>query len=170
MTGQMEIGEQQTPHYQGMLKTPQVRFSQVQKVLPRAHIEVARNKTGLQNYVHKPETRLSEVPDIKSEFVDMYKYQDMVADNWDSQEFEEWVAERVKRARPFDMNELALEYVDYLVAQDIEKGQRAVEFIAINPMWRSSWKKFWRSIIVRRDARNDTSRKEEDGAEGVGTS
>lgn len=170
MSGQMEQGEEGTTHYQAMLTTPQVRFSQVKKVLPRAHIEVARNKKALALYCHKEDTRVAEVPDVKSEFVDMFKYQDMVADKWDTEEFEEWVAERVKRCRPFCTNELALEYVDYLVAQDIEKGQRAVEFIAINPMWRSSWKKFWRSIIVRRDARNDALRQTQDSAESVDTS
>ena len=51
--GQKEVGKEGTPHYQLMLKTPQVRFSAVKKLFPRAHIEIARNATALAQYVTK---------------------------------------------------------------------------------------------------------------------
>ena len=54
--GQLERGEQGTEHYQLILRTPQVRFSAVKQVFPRAHIEVARNVGALTAYVHKEDT------------------------------------------------------------------------------------------------------------------
>lgn len=59
--GQLEKGQEGTPHYQLLLHTPQVRFAAVKKVFPRAHIEVARNLDALREYVHKEETRLEEL-------------------------------------------------------------------------------------------------------------
>lgn len=60
--GQEEIGENGTPHLQLMVKTPQVRFPQVKRVFPRAHIEPARNVTALRQYVEKEETRVGGLP------------------------------------------------------------------------------------------------------------
>lgn len=63
--GQVEQGEEGTPHIQGFLKTQQVRFSQVKKAFPRAHIEVARNPTALAQYVVKNETRLQAIQQVQ---------------------------------------------------------------------------------------------------------
>lgn len=60
--GQLEKGESGTLHIQGLLKTQQVRFSQVKKLFPRAHIEIARNVAALAKYVQKDETRVAELP------------------------------------------------------------------------------------------------------------
>lgn len=57
--GQKEMGAEGTPHYQLMVRTPQVRFSAVKKQFPRAHIEVARNSAALALYVHKDDTRVA---------------------------------------------------------------------------------------------------------------
>lgn len=43
-------------HFQGCLKTPQVRFSAIKKLFPKAHIEVARDRVALAKYVQKEET------------------------------------------------------------------------------------------------------------------
>ena len=53
-------------------------------------------------------------------------------------------------------SEYVLDYIDQLVAIDIEDGLNGVEYIGINPMWRSAWKKYWRSI-VRREQLNPTA-------------
>lgn len=53
---QDEIGKNGTLHIQGLANTTQVRFSSVQNWLPRAHIEIARDKKKLLNYVQKTET------------------------------------------------------------------------------------------------------------------
>lgn len=55
---QDEVGEEGTLHIQGAVQTGQVRFSAIKKWLPRAHIEVARNKQALLNYVEKTDTAL----------------------------------------------------------------------------------------------------------------
>lgn len=148
LTGQLEKGEQGTVHYQGMLTTPQTRFSAVKKVFPRAHIEVARNKAALQKYVQKEDTRLKEVTPIPT----LFEYQTIIAGFWNDAEFDEYV--ETFAGRPQSEDELAMRYLDRLVAQDIESGRRGAEFIAINPMWRSSWKYFWRSIIKRHAAQS----------------
>lgn len=150
MEGQIEKGEQTgTPHYQGMLCTPQVRFSAVKKLFPRARIEVARNKKALQQYVHKEDTRVSEVPTIVSNIPTLFDYQHTVARKWDDDEWRGFADRRLEESPKMDLGDIALEYVDSIVALDIQNGVCGVEYIAINPMWRSAWKKFWRSMIIR---------------------
>lgn len=149
LEGQLERGDNEgTLHYQGMLSTPQVRFAAVKKVFPRAHIEVARSKAALAKYVHKEETREREVVNIPT----LFEYQTIIANLWDEQEFERrWnvATQSATATTPPNTDDVAMLYLDRLVADDIESGRRGAEFIAINPMWRSSWKKFWRSIINR---------------------
>lgn len=153
--GQPERGEEGTDHFQGMLTTPQVRFSAVKKVFPRAHIELARSRVALTNYVKKDETRTGDYQVVESPFMTLYEYQTVVAKKFDVKELNTRYREKIEawqddsRGKPPDIGELAMEYLDELVARDIENGMRGVEYIAINPMWRSSWKKFWRSIIKR---------------------
>lgn len=149
MTGQMERGEEGTEHYQGLLTTPQTRFSAVKKVFPRAHIEVARNKVALAKYVHKDDTRLAEVPDMKSNIPTLFDYQHKVAERWNDDEWREFLERRLLESPKTPVGELALEFVDNIVALDIENGMVGVEYIAINPMWRSAWKKFWRQMVKR---------------------
>lgn len=147
--GQMEEGKEGTPHYQGMITTPQVRFSAVKKVFPRAHIEVARNRQALQAYVHKDETRLTVVADRQSNIPTLFDYQYTVARKWNEDDWRGFAERRWEESPKMDIGDIALEYVDSIVAIDIENGVCGVEYIAINPMWRSAWKKFWRSMIKR---------------------
>lgn len=144
--GQLEKGENGTEHFQGMLRTQQVRFSAVKKVYPRAHIEAARNSKALEQYVNKEETRLAVV---ESEHIPtIFEYQTIIAKKWREDEYEEMV-----RAFPRkDRDDIAMLYLDSLVSQDISDGARGAEWIATNPMWRNAWKKFWRSIIKRENA------------------
>lgn len=148
LEGQFEEGAEGTRHFQGMLKTPQVRFAAVKRVFPRAHIEIAKNPKALEAYVHKSETRIAEY--AGSSVPNMFQFQDTIAGDWDPEEFSRRLLnEEYTRIYKHDINEMALVYVDELVASRIEQGGRGLEFIAINPMWRSSWKKFWRNIIKR---------------------
>lgn len=148
LDGQLERGSEGTEHYQGMLKTPQVRFSAVKKLFPRAHIEVARNPNALKKYVHKEETRVAEVDRIPT----LFEYQTIIASKWVENEFQERLKRAIQANQVPDFDEIAMRYIDSLVAADIESGRCGAEFIAINPMWRCSWKKFWRSIIKRNGA------------------
>lgn len=150
LQGQMEVGKEGTPHYQGMLTTPQVRFSAVKKVLVRAHIEPARNRSALQKYVHKADTRSAEVDIVESRIPTLFDYQKVVADEWDEEEWHRFSKDVV----PEKIDDIAMLYLDRIVAAHIEQGVKGIEFIAINPMWRSSWKKFWRSIIKRNAAQS----------------
>lgn len=153
LEGQLEKGKEGTVHYQGYLKTPQVRFSAVKKQFPRAHIEVARNAIALKKYVHKEETRVKEVQSIPT----MFQYQDIIASMWVEDDYRKFLAKAFERDQIPDCDEIAMSYLDSLVAKDIESGRRGAEFIAINPMWRSSWKRFWRSIIKRNASQVHTS-------------
>ena len=146
LTGQVEKGEEGTEHYQGMLKTPQERFSAIKKVFPRAHIEVARNRKALEQYVHKSDSRIAERPDVVSNIPTLFDYQHTVARNWDDDEYK---AKCEKYFKGIDGEESFMQYLDDLVIRDIEDGVCGVEFIAINPMWRSAWKKFGRAMIKR---------------------
>lgn len=150
LQGQMEKGEEEgTEHFQGMLTTPQVRFSAVKKIFPRAHIEVARNRQALEKYVHKEDTRIAEVAIRQSDIPTLFDYQHTVASVWNDDDFRAF-GERELEANPRQsMDDIALAYVDSIVAADIERGVCGIEYIAINPMWRSAWKKFWRSLVRR---------------------
>lgn len=150
MKGQMEQGKEGTIHYQGMLLTPQVRFTAVKKVLPRAHIELAKNKSALQKYVSKEDTRISKVDDVVSSIPTLFDYQHTIAQQWDDDEFNEFKSNIPdEQFAKLGEGEIALQYVDTLVALDIERGLIGVEYIAINPMWRSAWKRFYKSMIKR---------------------
>lgn len=162
--GQMEKGEEGTEHFQGMLTTPQVRFAAVKKIFPRGHIEVARNRAALAKYVKKEETRSGDYQVMESRVPTLFEYQTVVAKKFDMKilsgryntKLEKWLEQPSGGDNPPDIDEMAMEYLDELIAQDIENGMRGVEYIAINPMWRSSWKKFWRSIIKRDGAQQQT--------------
>lgn len=67
--GQIERGEEGTRHIQGMLKTDRVRFSAVKKILPRAHIEIAKNALALEKYVMKAETREAPLKQSRREIL-----------------------------------------------------------------------------------------------------
>jgi len=143
LTGQYEEGEEGTRHFQGMLTTPQVRFSAVKRIFPRAHIEIARNKKALAEYVTKEDSRVASFEGNATP--NIFQYQRKVCENWSYDQYER-LQEMYHRE---GHDEVALRYVDLICSQLIREGARGLEFIAINPMWRSSWKKFYSSIINR---------------------
>lgn len=156
LEGQFEVGKEGTRHFQGMLTTNQQRFSAIKRAFPRAHIEPAIKPKALAAYVHKDDTRVdlytqSDVPTI-------FAYQDSVANDWDEGEWAE-LSNDVKEEK---LDDLALLYVDTIVKKHIEAGQRGAEWIGINPMWRSSWKKFWRSIIKRHGTKQQQTRQQDE--------
>lgn len=168
LKGQFEEGGNSgTRHFQGMLRTPQVRFRAVKKVFPRANIQVARNRKALEKYVSKQETRVAEFTTRQSDIPTIFEYQNTVAARWDWTEYDRRYKEAVERRRPFDSSDIAMDYLDHLVSEDIERGIRGIEFIAINPMWRSSWKKFYRSIINRHASNQAQYCSQEDGTSGT---
>lgn len=147
--GQPEVGKNGTPHLQLCLKTPQVRWSAVKNHFKRANISLARNPKALTKYVQKEETRAGEQIVVKSNIPTLFQYQDIIAEKWVQDEYNRRWQTAIEQTQLPMPDDVAMQYIDDLVAADIESGRRGAEFIAINPMWRSSWKRFWRSIIKR---------------------
>jgi len=144
LEGQYEKGEAEgTTHFQGLLKTTQVRFSAVKKQFPRAHIELARNAAALKEYVHKEETRVGEFTPVRTP--NIFEVQTSICGMWVKDEYE------LIRDRLADVNkkDAVLMYVDQLIDRMIKGGARGIEFISINPMWRSSWSRHAHAILAR---------------------
>lgn len=149
LTGQMEKGsEKETLHYQGMLKTPQVRFSSVKKVFPRAHIEAAKNSAALEAYVHKDDTRIATVPDMASTIPSLFNYQETIANMWNDEEWDECTRIHEELFGK-SVGDVILKYVDSLIARQIAEGAKGVEYIGVNPMWRQTWKIYGLQIVAR---------------------
>lgn len=172
LEGQIEQGQEGTTHFQGMVRTTQVRFSAVKAVFPRAHIESARNVRALANYVHKEETRIAEVP-TQGGHMNVYGYISEIAKDMDITE----VCDYLQTCRDAEEQlgitgkgvasegDLVLDYVDGLIREKIESGVQGVEFLAVNPIWRSVWKRFWRSILIRAVRSRQTDRQTDDTKE-----
>lgn len=148
LQGQFEEGESGTEHFQGLLKTPQCRFSAVKKIFPRAHIEVCKNIAALTKYVHKEDTRVSTFEQRQSDniFDSQLKICDLFDwDHWDTI-CPDVMDDKYKEG---DSEKVLMNYVDKLTRELIISGVRGLEFTAINPMWRSSWLRFGFSILQR---------------------
>lgn len=131
-------------HLQLLLKTPQVRFSAVKKIFTQAHIEQARDERALAIYVHKEESRVRSVEHTATPT--LWDFNTMVLDKWDCAEFEKFAGTTDWRRAS---DEMAMLYVDKLIGDMIESGVRGAEYMGVNPMIRSSWKKFWKQMVYR---------------------
>ena len=153
LTGQLEkCPETGKEHYQGMLTTPQERFAAIKKVFRTAHIEKARKRTALAQYVKKEDTRLQSVPDRKGEIPTLWDYADHIAEIWNDDDFKNLCSDFDENASLSDktktgQDDLALRYIDSLISDEIRNGSKGVMFIAVNPMFRSSFKKFWKPMV-----------------------
>lgn len=165
VTGQMEEGE--TPHYQLMVQTPQVRFSAVKKMFPTGHIEVARNRQALAKYVQKEDTRIGALPEHDEKYVTASRLWDMIyqynsgydRDCWDYMNDDEVMLYEVEQQQQLQLDPLA--FFDRMIGIFIRKGYY-VDMLACNPAIRSFWKKFWRDILYRsRETDRQTDRQAE---------
>lgn len=146
--GQLERGEKGTPHYQLLVKTPQVRFSAVKKQFPRAHIEIARNVAALEQYVHKEETKEGELQSQSEFYPSMQKMWDMMAS---------WIQETRRHHDWLDSDPQGrLEIFDRFISDKIEEGY-VVETMAVNPQVRSIVKTYGENIY-NRSLRRQTDR------------
>jgi len=139
--GQLEKGAEGTSHYQLILKTSQVRFAQVKKAFPRAHIEIARNPAALQAYTHKTDTRLDSLPAGSERYPSLSKFWELIYDEVGVQ----WNADEPSIS--FRHDTVLLRF-DELVDKLIRKGYH-VETMAINPQIRSAFAKFSSAIFYR---------------------
>jgi len=174
--GQLERGENGTPHYQLAVRTPQVRFSAVKKAFPRAHIEVARNSAALAQYVVKEETREAALTTEQSQFPSQQMVWQWFGSLNITKEYlhqqygvyRNQCAEReVTALRYFDWHqEHMLERFDAMMSEKIAEGFYC-ELIAVNPQIRSAVKKFGIAICERHrrqtDRQTDENNISEDG-------
>lgn len=140
--GQLEKGKEGTPHYQLCVKTPQVRFSALKKQFPRAHIEIARNRTALESYVVKEDTR--EAPLKVSQ--DMYPSREKVFDWWAEYYYRmaNIAAETSLRKKDWPL----LSWWDAFICKRIEEGYY-VEGIGVDPQTRSIVNRYTDAILNR---------------------
>lgn len=162
--GQLEVGENGTPHYQLAVKTPQVRFSALKKAFPRGHIEVAKSAPALLRYVEKEQTRAGDLPTQQDKYPSLSKYWDLVFEYLNGLEKEglDYVQlshdtvrfYRDDREKTYRKNPLVM--LDEATRHLIEEGYH-VEGIGGNPNTRSQWKLYsdailLRSFVAKRDA------------------
>nr|WAE42904.1 MAG: replication associated protein [Cressdnaviricota sp.] len=146
--GQIEQGEEGTTHIQGMLRTEHVRFSQVKKALPRAHIEQAKNPMALSNYVEKDETRIGTLPTYEAaQPTDVYNQVTLMYPSYDHlmAKYMEYKMDRLQRELP---DNFALNILDDAVDALIKQGKIA-EFMCSNPAFRTAFKTYFSSIMLR---------------------
>lgn len=149
--GQLEKGKEGTVHYQLMVKTPQVRFSALKKMFPRAHIEVARNQGALAAYVKKAETREGELV-TSDKYPSMSKYWDLIYDKLAAYfngppDEEDWMMSDKRK----------LQLLDDATAELIADGYH-VETLAVNPQTRACFAKFAKVLMMRSYADRQTDR------------
>ena len=144
--GQLEKGEKGTPHYQLIVKTPQIRFSAVKKAFPRAHIEIARNPTALEQYVHKDETREGELKQDNEKYLSLQKMWDMFAEYLD--DLEDYRGSDMDCGMSEWSQEKWLSRFDDFIKEFILKGF-VLETMAVNPQVRSCVKNYGLQLFLR---------------------
>lgn len=141
--GQIEKGAEGTPHYQLMVTTPQVRFSAVKKVFPTAHIEPARNRRALEQYVHKEDTRVELLKSVEVSFLTYPQVR---------KKFFEWLLKEHDVDSLTRDNEHRLELWDSFIGASIREGME-VDLIGMNPQHRGCIAKYWFSYIANEERR-----------------
>jgi len=156
--GQLELAGTGTPHYQLLVKTPQVRFAAVRKAFPRAHVEQARNVVALQQYVNKEDTRLSKLPTSQEKYPSMSKYWEMLYERFNENNWLEVCEDFPKRLWKKETGpRTILQLFDAATGQIIDDGY-FVESMACNPSVRSQFKTFWQNIFQRTQFSLETKR------------
>lgn len=157
--GQLEKGENGTPHYQLMVSSGQVRFSAVKKAFPRGHIEPARNAKALEQYVHKEDTKVAGLALSNDKYPSLSKfwqlvYQHIFEMNWIAwPDFDHWwddVYADLEYPRPRDDKgraELAQLVFEACVGHLIDNGYHVEHFYS--PPNISVFKKFTFALLNR---------------------
>jgi len=153
--GQLEKGENGTPHYQLMVSSGQVRFSAVKKAFPRGHIEPARNATALKQYVHKDDTKISELATSSDKYPSLSKFWLMITeycftyekDRLDMYEWDDHKRMVLYRTQKPPTEEQWLELFRDAISHYICRGFHVESFYS--PPNISVFKNFARSILLR---------------------
>ena len=116
--GQIEQGKiDDKLHGQLFLKTPQTRGTKIAKFFPHSHIEEARNKFALQNYVHKEETRVGEFKTVENRSPQW----SVVCDK-----FYDWLIIKTDYASQIRQDDEKLALWDEFIGLSIEEGMRSI--------------------------------------------
>jgi len=173
--GQLEKGENGTPHLQGMLNTESVRFAQIKRALPRAHIEIARKPAALERYVQKEDTRMAQLQttrvatqaDVQRGVLTLalaeYRQQ-IFPKEFTKNEFYDWMTVRHVRDRHW-----AEILTDAAIKELIREGYYGIEFVMCNPQVRLAFKKYFCEIVIREYARQDEVQGTQVAAEAAAT-
>lgn len=160
--GQLEKGQNGTLHIQGLLKTEKVRFAQVKKAFPRAHVEPARNQNALEVYVQKPETRVASITpakiatatDIQRQLhTEVLEFRDR---HYSGMSFPEIRSQIEKNWEAF---------LDSAVEKLMLQGYYGAEFVVCNPQVRSAYRRYIYPMVIRdmhMSAQQVTAEKEEE--------
>lgn len=139
VTGQLEKGANGTPHYQLIVRTPQVRFSALKKQFPRAHIEIAHHPDALAKYVVKEETRVAAI-DGTEKYPTQAKTMTFFGEHM------------IRLRETVNLECLAPQQIlnefDRMCEYKIREGYY-MELIAVNPQVRSAIIKFGLAIVFR---------------------
>jgi len=152
--GQLEKGENGTPHYQLMVKTPQIRFSAIKKMFKRAHIEVARNPDALEAYVQKEDTRIGQLVETNEMYPSLSKLWELFHQFYKTEYSVSTPSNHITRNE-----EHRLEIFDAFVGVYIGNGYH-IETMAVNPQIRGCVKKYINNIFLRveKSVRRQTDR------------
>ena len=145
--GQLEEGENGTPHLQLMLKTKSMKFSAVKKLFPRGHIEPARSAAALANYVNKEETRIATI--APAMIATVATLNNALTEVWANKDE---VDEYIETLSDEEFLRIGICILDKLAVHLIMKGYHGVEYIASNPSVRSAWKLYYKAIVYRQYA------------------
>jgi len=162
VNGQLEQGENDTPHIQGMVTTEYGRFfEKLKQALPRAHIEIAKNKFALANYVNKTETRIGEVAQYERPATRIATQKDiqrmllfLVKCNVEKKYPDRWkdvdgVLEDFLTEHGFMIKRDADYWIDMAVSRLIQDGYYGVEFVMANNQIRGAFKRYLNDILIR---------------------
>lgn len=149
--GQLEKGEDGTPHYQLIVKTPQVRFAQVKKAFRRAHIEAARSAPALAKYCDKPETRVEKLAASSDQYPSLSKFWHLISKELDAKN--PYLVASWGNCCDWDESKggkqlTPLEGLKWATGMLIMQGYH-VESIASNPLTKSTWKDYHFQLCVR---------------------
>lgn len=136
--GQLECGDSGTDHYQLAVSTPQVRFSQVKKMFPTAHIEIAKNWDALLAYCQKDDTRKEELKEVQSGYLPWSQLRSMFAEWLAEQEFEQHTVDPERRLAIWDR------YIGSLIEEGYE-----VDLMGMNANYRACISRYWRHYLNR---------------------
>lgn len=167
LEGQVEQGKdsQQNLHCQLRLKTPQCRGTRVAKFFPKCHIEPARNKYALGQYVHKADTRVAELKTVENKFPRWTEVRNR---------FYDWFLHEHGDNHPYLLeDEHKLRFWDQFIGLCQREGLE-VDIIGVNPQYRSCIIKYWNDQLINAQQRLESptsvdkiDRQTEDTEQGV---